>query len=157
MNKFLLSFIVSCVTFVGYAQAYNLQNFWEDMAKDTKKLYTEEKMELKATYFYDVMDKGGRQSKVGASISIVRWKFLSIDPAIIYAPHTSTEKVGFGLLMPISIANIPVGDGKTIKDIATNLDPSKEHWLSRMYAGPFIANDFVIGHFMVGIATGIKF
>jgi len=151
MKTLLLSLVFIGKLYVS-AMAYSVPQFWGDLIKDTKQLY-EQRPVIKGNYYYDVLAEGEARSKVGASLPVVAWKFVTVDPAFLYTPTDSKQVGEYGLSFSIRLSRVPLGDDFTIGDM---FDGNTPEWLKRFHLGPFLSQNLQTGKFGFGVQTGVK-
>ena len=153
-NKIFSSFMLSmvCILSANLSHAYSWRNIIQDTVRDTKELY-QGRPELKGAYFFDLLEKGDARSKVGASIPVVAWKFITVDPAFIYTPDASKNTGEYGLSFSIRLSRVPLGDGYTVGDMFMECP----EWLKRFHVGPFMSQNLTTGKFGFGVQSGVKF
>lgn len=145
---------ILCLFNASNAKAYTFKQFFTDMGKDTRELY-KSRPEIKGAYFFDLLDNGDARSKVGASISVLAWKFVTIDPLWLYTPDVSRKQGEYGVSFSLRPGEIPLGDGFKVKDMV-DLEKCPE-WLKRFYVGIYSSQNLQTGKFGFGISSGVKF
>lgn len=153
-NKLFFIVIVLTLFSINNAKAYTLNDFFNDMGTDTKELY-KTRPEIKGAYFFDFLEDGNSKSKVGASIPVLAWKFITVDPLWLYTPDTSNKQGEYGLSFSLRPGQIPLGGDFKVKDMV-DLEKCPE-WLKRFYVGIYSSHNFQTGKFGFGISSGVKF
>jgi len=157
MNNTGLAYIIlGLLTFIlpSKAGAYNWGDFIKDTVVDTKELYSK-RFEFRANYYYDLFEQGEKRNKVGVSAPVIAYKFLTIDPSIVYSPIASNEVAEYGLSFSIRLSRVPLGNGFHVSDLFD--DKQTPEWLKRFYAGPYFSKNFNNGHVGIGGQAGFKF
>jgi hypothetical protein len=151
LKAFILAGLIGIMA--SSVHAYSWKQGILDARDDTKELYSK-RMEVKANYYVDFLESGSAQSKVGASIPVLAWKFITIDPSFIYTADGSKKTGEYGVGLSIRLSRIPLGDGFTVGDM---FDAECPEWLSRIHVGPYLAHNLQTGRFGLGVQSGVKF
>jgi len=141
--------------FTSRATAYDVTDFVKEVKRDSA---AQSFKNIKTSYLYDFLeDDNGSRSKVAMGTTVLAWKFISFDPLFVYVPTAADKKAEIGLSFPISPGDIPIGDGRLLKDALFPSEVNNNELWKRFYFGLYLSQNVTTGRFGFGLNTGIKF
>ena len=150
--------VFAVLALVGLAQsvsAYSWKEFYGDISKDTQERFGT----LNTGYALDYQENDDARNKFTASVRLISYKFISFDPAWVYATDKSNNKGEAAFSFPIHIGEIPLPGGKTIREAYIERHGKPESYgplFDRLYWGPYFSHNFITEKFGYGIIVGIQ-
>lgn len=135
--------------------AYTWKDFIDDVANDTK----ERQGTINSAYFYDLQEDGDARNKFGVSITVISYKFISFDPALVYTPDKANNKCEFALSFPLRIGEIPLPSGDNIRQAYERRYGKTEKTdtvFDNLFVGPYFYHNFYTDRFGYGGMAGVK-
>ena len=152
-----LKALIVCALFglMSRASAYDVTDFVKEVKRDTA---AQALKNIKTSYLYDFLeDDNSARSKVAIGTTILAWKFISFDPLFIYVPTAADKKAEVGFSFPIYPGEIPIGEGRLLKDALFPPEVNNNELWKRFYFGLYLSQNVTTGRFGFGLNTGIKF
>lgn len=136
--------------------SYSPRDFVNDIVADTKERFADH---LYTGYLYDAEERNGLQSKIAIHTPLFAYKFITVNPVWVYTPAKSDEVGEIGIAFPISIKDIPLGDGLTLRkwlEEETTWLESTGKWLDRLSVGFYFSHNFISERFGYGLMANVK-
>lgn len=138
---------------VSAGHAYSFYQLKEDFIKDTKEVFLKD---VKTGVYYDfLVSEYPERYKFGVSSQLLAYKFIALEPVMIYTPNSAGSIAEFGFSFPVRLGYIPIGRGLLLKDLAPY--ENKNNILDRLYIGLYGSQNFTTGRFGFGGTAGLRF
>lgn len=155
MRKLALLAVLALAGMVQNVSAYTWRDAYEDLAADTERTAGA----VNTGYFYDLQEEGDARNKLGISITLLTYKFISFDPAWIYTPDKANSKGEAAFSFPIHIGEIPLPGGGNVREAFEKRygkTTKSDTIFDSLYVGPYFFHNFFTEKFGYGGMAGLK-
>lgn len=129
---------------------YKWKNFFKDVQKDTENSFFRD---IRAGWYFDLLDKPNKRDKLGISSQIIAWRKLSLNPTLIYTPTGVKAIAEFGVTLNLYL----LGDRNTGEEKEYLRKSKGKRITDRIYLGSYLGPNFSTGQFMLGVEAGLIF